>query len=116
MNCSINWRPTTGPEVATNDLAALPMDSERLSGVIEARLERGQPLVAHEHQKVDLRQMGRMGRIEAARTVLDGVGPVEWKRLTRLQVDAIEGLGRQPLDRVAVNASDRDCRLGDADS
>ena len=59
--------------------------------------QRGQPLVAHQHQEVDLRQVRRCSRIEAAGTVFDRIGAVEGQRLRRHEQHARSGLRRKPL-------------------
>ena len=68
--------------------------------------QRGQPLVPHQHEKALLGEIGRMGRVEAARAVLDGIEPVGRHGLAGFQPGACERLRREPFDRVAVEGLD----------
>ena len=89
-------------ELPAHHRLAAAHNGERAGRIVEAAPQRGEPLVAHQHQEVDLGQMARSVRIEAAGPVLDGPGPVEGQGLTGRQLDALEPLRRQPLDGIAV--------------
>jgi hypothetical protein len=70
------------------------------------RLERGKPLVEHQHQEVDFVQVLGAIRIESARSVLDGVGAVEGSRAPGAERHPRHGLGRQAFDGIAVKPAD----------
>ncbi len=67
-------------QIALHDRLSRAQDGQRSCCFVEAAIERGEPLVAHQHQKADFGQMLRRGRIEAAGTVLDGPRAVEGHR------------------------------------
>ena len=75
-----------GAQVAARHLFAAAADGERVSCVVEFGGERRQPLVAHQHQEGDLRQVLGRGGVEAARAILDGVGAVEREGLALAEV------------------------------
>jgi hypothetical protein len=83
-------------------LLAVAEDGESLRGVLEYGSQRRQPLVAHQHQEIDLRQVPRGVGIEPARSILDGVGPVEGEGLAGGELGFVQLFRRQALDRVAV--------------
>ena len=54
-----------------------------MGGVIEAGAQRGEALVAHQHQEAVLGKILRGSRVKADRPVLDGIEPVGRQRLAR---------------------------------
>ena len=98
--------PERRRELAARHLLAVAEDGERLGRVVEPGLERRQPLVAHQHQEVDLRQVPRRGGIEPSRAVLDGIGAVEGQRLARGERHPLQRLRREPLDGIAIQRAD----------
>ena len=80
---SIASRPSLRAQVAARCLAALPMDGQRVAGLVVVGAQRGQPLVAHQHQEALLGEIGGCRRIEAGGAVLDGIEPVGRQGLRR---------------------------------
>lgn len=93
-------------QIGHQNLAAVERDMERRCGIFIARLESGQPLVAHQHEKLDLREVLWRGGIEIMFAVLDGKGPVGRKGAALLKRRTRQRLGREPLDGVAVETDD----------
>ena len=89
--------PQRRVEPAPHHRLAAARDGERAGGVVEAAPQRGQALVAHQHEEVDLGQVARGIRIEPAGTVLDCVSPVERQGLARPQFYRCNGSGVNPL-------------------
>ena len=77
-------------QLPARHLLAVAEDGQRLGGIVELRAQRRQPLVAHQHQEIDLGQVPRRVRVEAARPVLDGIGAVERQRLAGRQRDLLQ--------------------------
>ena len=63
-------------QIAARGRAPLPMDGQGMACLVVIRMQRRQPLVAHQHQKALLGEIGGRRRVEAAGAVLDGVKPV----------------------------------------
>ncbi|MDG9696043.1 hypothetical protein QC281_39040 [Streptomyces sp. DH17] len=82
------WSPGGGLQIAAgDDLAVLP-DGQAVGGVLEPAVEGCQPLIARQHQELDLRlPLGLFG-IEPARAVLDGIAAVGGQGLAGPQRDA----------------------------
>ena len=93
-------------EVATCRLRAIPKDAQCPARILEPAVEGGELLVPHQHQEMDFRQIRRMRGIKAAGAVLDGVGAVEGQRCASFERDALQGLGRQAFDGVAIQRVD----------
>ncbi len=87
-------RPVVVDEVSRGDNLSAARNREHARLLVEAAFERGQPLVAHEHEEARFRHMaGRCG-VEPAGTVLDGPSPVEGQRGAGCQGDPAQRLGR----------------------
>ena len=93
-------------EVAAGRLGAVFAHGEALGGIVEMRVETGEPLVLHQHEKALLGQIGGRRRIEAARAVLDGIAPVAGDRRTDGERRRGQALGRQALHGVTVDGVD----------
>src|SRR5262249_24805629 len=93
-----------GLEVARLDHLTVLSDGQQVGGAVEPAVQAGEPLVAHQHQKLDFWQPLRRLGIEPARAVLDGVAAVRGKGLADPQRHAAQGLWRQAFDGVAVKA------------
>ena len=68
--------PVLAAQVAASRRAAFPLDRQRMARLVIVGVQRGQPLIAHQHQEALLGEIGRPRRVEAAGAVLDGVEPV----------------------------------------
>src|SRR5262249_7838859 len=79
-NCSIAARPSGVPRspraAARRRRGSGGRVRERMGCWIEGGAQRGEALVAHQHEEAALGQIGGLRRIEARRTVLDSVEPV----------------------------------------
>jgi len=71
--------------------------------VVEASSQRRQPLVPHQHEIAHFRLVPRRRRIEAGRTVFDGVDAVARHRLPGREPRALQRLGRKALHRIAID-------------
>jgi len=74
-------------------------DGQGMARLIELGPQRGQPLIAHQHQEADFGEIGGGGGIEAASAVLDGVEPVGRQGAADRQLGAGQRLWRQSLNR-----------------
>ena len=97
-----------GRQVAARKLAALAADGQDVARVVIAGVERRQPLVAHQHQELGLRQIARAPRGRSR----EGPFSIAYLRsagkgLAGLEADAVELLGGQALHRIAVDRLDR---------
>ena len=79
---------------------------KRCRRIVETGLQPGEAFVAHQHQEPDLRKMFRRPGVEFVLAVLDGKGAVPGKGLALFERHRRQRLGRQALDRVAVEADD----------
>ena len=61
---------------ALGHLLAAAADGEHLRRIVEIGFERREPLIPHQHQEIDLRQIARIVRVETARAVFDGISAV----------------------------------------
>ncbi len=96
-----------GGQVTARNLLAVAENGQNLRIGVETRIQRGEPLITHQHQEIDLWQMPRRLAVEAARPVLDGIGAVKGDRLARLKTHACQRLGRKTLYRVAIKVVHR---------
>ena len=72
-------------------------------GFVVVGAQRGQPLIAHQHQEALLGKIGRGGGVEPAGAVLDGIEPVGRDRLTDRKAGPLQRLRRQSFDRVSID-------------
>jgi hypothetical protein len=100
-------------------LFAIMAYDEIAAGILVAGAQARQRLIAHQHQIFDLGLMHRLGRVEAGRSVLDGEEPIAGEIASGRQIGPLQALGRQALDRVAIQRSDAhgpcpsDCEAAD---
>ena len=103
---SMAARPAALPRPPLRRLGAVFAHGEALGGIVEMRVETGQPLVLHQHEKALLGQIGgRRGR-KSARPVLDGKAPVARERRADGERRRGQALRRQALHGVAVDGVD----------
>lgn len=86
-----------GAQVAARGLAAIPYDPQRVARLVVIGAQRGEPILAHQHEEADLREIGRRGAIEAAGAVLDGVEPVGRQGRTGRQLARSSCGGESPF-------------------
>ncbi|GAA0003235.1 hypothetical protein BRDID11002_32360 [Bradyrhizobium diazoefficiens] len=96
--------PGGGLQIAAGDDLAVLADGQAVGRVLEPAVERSQPLIARQHQKLDFRLPGRRLGIEPARAVLDGVAAVGGQGLADPQGNAGQGFRGEALDGIAVEA------------
>ena len=102
-----NRRPAVGgAQVAARGFALAEPDAEHVGLVVERGAQAGEPLVLHQHEKMLLGEIGAPDRVEAGRSVLDGIEPVAGNGLAGRKRDAMKRLGAEAFDRVAVDGVD----------
>jgi hypothetical protein len=74
--------------------------------LLKIRAQGGKTVVAHQHQKTLLGEIGRRLGIEAAGAIFDGIETVGGDRLAHRQPRALEGLRREPFHRITVYGAD----------
>ena len=95
-----------GFEIALRGDRAVLADGQDIARIVEMGVQRRQPFVPHQHQEIGLRHPFRVGGIEAAGAVFDGVAAVGGQRLADAQRDARQRFRGQALDGIAVKAGD----------
>ena len=85
-----------GFEIALSGDRAVPADGQDVARIVEMGVQRRQPFVPHQHQEMGLQHPLRIGGIEAAGAVFDGIAAVGRKGLADGQRDpaaAVPGKG-----------------------
>ena len=103
---SVGVDSVDGRAATARRCVAIMSHHQRMARLVVARVEPGEALVLHQHQKADFRQIGRRRRIEPARPVLDRVEAVGRQRPPGRKRDALEPIGREALHGIAVDAFD----------